>query len=306
MAVDLVTGAFSYSGRFLTEGLLKDGRQVRTLTNHPRPDLFADQVVVYPLQFEGDLLAQALTGIDTVYNTYWVRFPYASLDFQIAVRNSGALIRSARVAGVRRFVHVSIANPSVESPHPYYRGKAAVEQDLTTSGLSYAIVRPTVIYGEGDVLMNNIAWFIRHLPIFGIPGSGRYRIQPVFVRDHVDLMRKLATIDDPIIVDSVGPDDYTFDELLRMMRSALHSRTALVKLPPPVVLLALRAFGALVRDVILTHNEVGALMDDLLVSHAAPTCPTRFDTWLGSHADELGHRFASEVERHFRRQPELL
>src|SRR5262249_17254957 len=189
--VDLVTGAFSYTGRFLTEGLIQEGRQVRTLTNHARPELFAGHVAVYPLQFDDGLLARALTGVGSVYNTYWVRFPFAGLDFQTAVRNSAALIRSARAARVRRFVHVSIANPSIESPHPYYRGKAAVEEHLTTSGLSYAIVRPTVLYGEGDVLMNNIAWFIRHLPIFAMPGSGLYRIQPVFVRDHVALMRKL-------------------------------------------------------------------------------------------------------------------
>jgi hypothetical protein len=139
--------------------------------------------------------------------------------------------------------------------------------------------------------------------VFGIPGSGRYRIRPAFVRDHVALMRRVATLDEDVVLDSVGPDGYTFDELLRMMRSALQGRTVFVKLPAPLVLVALRVVGALVHDVILTDHEIGALMDDLLISHGEPTCPTRFDTWLHSHADELGRQFASELDRHFKPSP---
>jgi NADH dehydrogenase len=219
------------------------------------------------------------------------------------VQNSKALIAGARTARVRRFVQVSIANPSVDSPFPYYRGKAAVEQHLMDSGLSYAIVRPTVLYGEGDVLMNNIAWFMRHVPVVGIPGSGHYRIQPVFIRDHVDLMRTVGAHDKNIVIDSVGPDSYTFEELLRRIRRALDCHTALVNVPSPVALGVLRVLGVFVHDEILTHEEIRALMDGLLISHATPTCPTQFDTWLQSHAYELGHSYASELERHFAGQP---
>ena len=299
MAIDLVTGAFSYSGRFLTELLLQDGHRVRTLTNHPRPELFKGQVDVYPLRFDDDVLTKALSAVDTVYNSYWVRFAYRRIGFDAAVRNSRALIDAAHAAGVRRFVHVSIANPSLDSPLPYYRGKAMVEQHLTGSGLSFAIARPTVIYGEGDVLMNNIAWFIRHLPVVGIPGSGHYRIQPVFVRDHVDLLRNLAANDHPTIVDSVGPDAYTFEQLLKLIRRTLGRHVALIKLPPGVVLTVLKLVGTLVGDVILTRDEIRGVMDDLLVSQAPPTGSTRFDTWLQAHASELGQRYASELQRHF-------
>jgi NADH dehydrogenase len=183
---------------------------------------------------------------------------------------------------------------------PYYRGKARVEEHLRGSGLSYAIVRPTVLFGDGDVLVNNIAWFLRHLPVFAVPGSGAYRIQPVFVDDHADLMVRLGQEDTPAELDSVGPDVYRFDELVRLIRRAVGSRAAVIRLPAPAVLTGLSAVGPLVGDVVLTRDEIRGLMDELLVSHGKPTCPTRFGPWLSEHLDEVGRRYASELARHFR------
>lgn len=296
-AIDLVTGAFSYSGRRVAERLLARGRQLRTLTNHPQDS----EIKAFPLDFERpEVLAGALGGVDTLYNTYWVRFPHGRITYDLAVENSRRLIDAARGAGVRRVVHVSIANASASSPLPYYRGKALVEQHLRGSGLPYAIARPTVLYGGGDVLVNNIAWFLRNLPVFAVPGSGAYRIQPVYVEDHADLMVRLGSEEGSTEVDSVGPDVYRFDEFVHLIRRAVGSRAAVVGLPPWAVLGGLKVVGLRVRDVVLTKQEVQGLMDDLLASRGEPTCRTRFGAWLSEHRDELGHRYASELARHFR------
>src|ERR1700694_3402173 len=187
--IDVVTGAFSYSGRFVAAELLERGRSVRTLTNHPRTDgPLASRIPSYPLDFaDGKALTNALRGADTLYNTYWVRAPQGQVTHTVAVENTKRLIDAARHAGIRRIVHTSIANPTA-SPLSYYRGKAELEEAVRSSGLSYAIVRPTLLFGEGDVLINNIAWLLRHLPVFGIPGDGRYRVQPMPVRDHAALL----------------------------------------------------------------------------------------------------------------------
>src|SRR5918911_4454103 len=205
--VDVVTGAFSYSGRFIAAQLLAQGRGVRTLTNHPNPDHpLADRVPAYPLDF-GDMsgLTAVLKGADTLYNTYWVRAPHGSLTHATAVENTRRLIQAAKEAGVRRIVHTSIANPTA-SNLTYYKGKAALEEIVESSGLSYAIVRPTLIFGEGDVLINNIAWLLRHLPVFGIPGDGRYRLQPVHVKDHASILVTAGAESANLIVDSAGPE----------------------------------------------------------------------------------------------------
>jgi NADH dehydrogenase len=300
--IDVVTGAFSYSGRFIAARLLEHGRQVRTLTNHPRPDdPLASRIPAYPLAFSDDAaLTTALTGADTLYNTYWVRAPHGSLTHSIAVDNIKRLIDAARRTGVRRIVQTSIANPTA-STTSYYRGKAALEDAVRSSGLSYGIVRPTLLFGEGDVLINNIAWLLRHLPVFAIPGDGRYRLQPMHVEDHARLQVEVGSLQADVVVDSAGPEIFTFDELVHLLRRAMNRRTLVVHTPPALALAGAVLAGRLVGDMLLTSDELDDLMRDILVSHEPPRGTTRLTEWLPSHRDEIGRRYASEIDRHYRR-----
>ena len=114
-------------------------------------------------------------------------------------------------------VHVSITNATADSPLPYFRGKAQVEDALRASGLSYAMLRPTVIFGFEDILLNNIAWMLRKFPVFPIPGRGDYRLQPIYVEDMADLAVEMAARDDDVEIDAVGPDVFAYDELVRLI-----------------------------------------------------------------------------------------
>ena len=299
--VDVVTGAFSYSGRFVAAQLLEHGRDVRTLTNHPKPDdPLARRITAYPLDFEnGDRLVAALTGADTLYNTYWVRAPRGSLTHRVAVENTRRLIAAARRAGVRRIVQTSIANPTASSSS-YYRGKAALEEAVRSSGLSYAIERPTLLFGEGDVLINNIAWLLRHLPIFAIPGDGRYHLQPIHVKDHAGLLVEVGGQPANVVVDSAGPEIFTFDELVHLLRRAMSVRTVVVHLPPVLAMAGASVAGRLVHDILLTREELDDLMHDILLSHEPPRGTTLLTDWLPLHRDDVGRRYASEIARHYR------
>ena len=161
--LNVVTGAFSYTGNYITRRLLSMGKRVRTLTGRPnRENLFGYQVSASPFNFDNpSQLMKSLQGATTLYNTYWVRFPHGQVTFDKAVENTKTLIKAAEAAGVRRIIHISITNPSEESPLPYFRGKALVEKAITNSKLSYAVVRPTVIFGTEGILINNIAWLLR-------------------------------------------------------------------------------------------------------------------------------------------------
>ena len=299
--IDVVTGAFSYSGRFIAALLLERGRDVRTLINHPKPgDPLTARISTYPLNFEdSNGLVAALKGADTLYNTYWVRAPQGRLTHAVAVENTKRLIDAARRAGVRRIVQTSIANPTA-STTSYYRGKAALEAAVQSSGLSYAIVRPTLLFGEGDVLINNIAWLLRHLPVFAIPGDGRYRLQPMHVKDHAGLLVDVGSLATDVVVDSAGPEIFTFDELVHLLRRALHLRTLVIHTLPVLALAGATVAGRLVGDMLLTRDELEDLMHDILVSHEAPRGTTRLTDWLPSHRDEVGRRYASEIDRHYR------
>src|SRR5947209_5779307 len=225
---DLVTGAFSYSGSRIAELLIDAGHEVRTLTHHPDREHPLQAVVqASTYRFDDPLaLARSLEGITTLYNTYWVRFERGRTTFVEAVANSQTLFEAARRAGVARIVHLSIANPSIDSPLPYYRGKAVVERALAAADVPYSIVRPTWIFGGGrDILANNIAWILRHMPIFVVPGDGRYLVQPVHVDDLAHICLRAARSDTGEIVDAAGPDTMSFEDLVRAIRRAVRCST---------------------------------------------------------------------------------
>jgi len=302
-SLSVVTGAFGYTGKYITRELLARGARVRTLTRpHPeRPNPFGAQIEIAPFDFANfDEVVRNLSGAGTLYNTYWVRFPHGHVTFDSAIENTKTLIRAARQAGVRRVVQISVSNPALDSPYAYFRGKARLESALVESGLSYAIIRPTVIYGPEDILINNIAWLLRHFPMFAIPGSGRYRIQPVSAEDTARLAVDTAERDDNVVLDAVGPEIYTYDDLVRLIASKVGSQACIIHLPVGVVWLSAWTFGHILNDVLLTREEIGALVDDLLVSHHPPTGKDRFGDWLQRNIATVGVHYASELSRHFR------
>jgi len=296
---DVVTGAFGYTGRYLSERLAAAGRSVRTLTDHPRPQQGdGPPVEVHPYRFDDPAaLVASLRGADTVYNTYWVRYAAAGTSHEQGIRNSCRLIEAAAEAGVRRIVHVSITNPSHDSFYPYYRGKAQVEDAVRASGLSYAVVRPTVLFGGDDILVNNIAWLVRRLPVFTVPGDGRYRVRPVATADLADLCVRLGAGTDDVTVDAVGPEIFTFEELVRTIAGAVGARCRVVHLPAAAVRMMLPALGLLTGDVVLTGDEMRGLMAEYVHVDGEATCPTRLTDYLAEHAAQVGARYQSELAR---------
>jgi uncharacterized protein YbjT (DUF2867 family) len=298
--VHAVTGAFGYSGRHLTRLLLAQGARVRSLTGHPdRPDPFGGRVEVRRFQFEDPArMREALANVKVLYNTYWVRFAHGAVSHARAVEHSRRLFQAAVKAGVERIVHVSITNPSLDSPLPCFKGKADVERALAASGISHAILRPAVFFGGRDVLINNIAWLLRRLPVFGVvPGS--YRLQPIHVDDMARLAVEQGESRTTVTVDAVGPEALGFGELVHLVRRAVGSRALVAPAPSWLLLLASRVLGPFVGDVVLTSDEIVGLTTNLLVSKEPATAPTRFTAWLGEHASELGRAWANELNRHF-------
>jgi uncharacterized protein YbjT (DUF2867 family) len=297
-----VTGAFGYTGKYITRKLLAKGKQVITLTGHlDRPDEFRGQVKAFPFNFKRpDALTSTLQGVETLYNTYWVRFDHGKATFESAVANTRRLVECARSAGVRRIVHVSISNPSVDSPLPYFRGKALLEEAIQQSGLSFAILRPTVIFGREDVLINNIAYLLRRFPFFAIPGSGKYHLQPVYVEDMAELAVQAGQARENSIMDVVGPEIFSFVELVDIIAQATGSRARLIHLSPGLALALSRMVGWVVGDVVLTRDELEGLSAGLLVSTQPPTGLTRFSEWVREKAPDLGNEYASEISRHYR------
>mgnify|MGYP001574951747 CR=1 FL=1 len=300
--LNVVTGAFGYIGKYITWRLLSRGKRVRTLTNHPgQEDVFHQKVDIAPLNFQRpEQLVDSLRGATTLYNTYWVRFPHGQVTFERAVDNIRILVKAAQEAGIRRIVHVSITNASGSSPLPYFRGKGFVERAIMDSGLSYALVRPTVVFGDEDILINNMAWLLKRFPLFAVFGSGDYRLQPVYVEDLAQITVDAGQQREDMVLDAVGPEVFTFEELVRLIAAKTRSRARIVHLRPGLALFLGKLMGYGVRDVIVTRDEVRGLMSNLLLSQGPPTGQTRLSDWLQEHAESVGGRYASELARHYR------
>ena len=300
--MDVVTGAFSFTGRAIAEELLGRGRKVRTLTRLDAPsDPLAARIERAELQFrDEEALRRALDGIDTLFNTYWVRFAHGSTTFGRAVENTRVLLRAANAAGARRVVHVSVTNPSPASPLPYFRGKAEVERDVTGSGLSYAIVRPTLVFGPRDILVNNIAWGLRRSPVFPIAGDGSYRVQPISVEDTATICADAAVGEENVVLDAAGPETISYDELVRLVAAAVGSKARIVHWPARLVLALARATGLVRRDVLLTAEELAGLRTNLLVSDLPPLGRASFSSWVAANGEMLGRGYVSELARNFR------
>ncbi|RPI26618.1 MAG: NAD-dependent epimerase/dehydratase family protein [Acidobacteria bacterium] len=299
MGQHIVTGAFGYSGKYIAARLLREGQTVHTITNSPnRANPFEGRVTASPLHFDDPpKLAQTLRGADVVYNTYWVRFNYGEFSQAHAVENTIKLFSAAREAGVPRIVHVSITNPSEESDLEYFRGKAVLERKLQESGLSYAILRPAVLFGKEDILVNNIAWVLRRFPLFGVFGDGSYRLQPILVDDLAELAVREGEKTSNSIVDAIGPETFTFRGLVQAIGAIIGKPRRIISVSPAVGHFAASVIGKLVGDVFLTRDEISGLMRGLLATSSAPAGKTKLTDWARTHANELGSRYSSELAR---------
>jgi uncharacterized protein YbjT (DUF2867 family) len=296
-----VTGSYSYSGKYITRRLLAQGREVITLTGHPnRPDPFGGKVKAFPLDFNVENMAHSLEGVDTLYNTYWIRFDYGSNTQLQAVENTTRLVKAAVAAGVRRIVHISITNPSLDSHLPYFLGKALNEKAVCESGLSYAILRPTVLFGLEDILINNIAYLLRRFPLFVLPGDGSYRLQPVFVDDLAQLALEAGALDENLLWDVVGPDIFSFREMTHLIGECIGYSRPLVSIHPALALAASKGISIFVGDVVLTKDEVDGLMAGLLVSSQPPRAKMHLASFLNANKAAIGMEYASELQRHYR------
>ena len=298
----VVTGAFSYTGGYIARNLLQKGVDVTTLTRHPDTlNSFGGAVKSAPFDFsDTDALTDSMIGASVFYNTYWIRFERGQTTFDGAVENSKTLFNAAKNAGIKRIVHISVSNPSPTSNLPYFKGKWQVEEELKKTGVSYAIIRPTLIYGANDLLLNNIAWAIRRFPVFPMYGNGDYPVQPVFAEDVAKQAVSAAGASENSVTDAAGPDTFSFEELIELLASAMGIRARFIHMPPSVSLALTSIVGLLVRDVVLTRDEVDGLMDGLLTSDTPPTGTTRFAEWLDKNAHCMGRIYQSELGRNFR------
>ncbi len=300
--LNVVTGAYSFTGRYIARRLLANGQSVKTLTGHPQGENpFGSQVPAAPYHFDDPAaLTASLRGVETLYNTYWIRFEHGGMSFARAVANTGTLVRSAREAGVQHIVHLSAANADPASAHPYYRAKAEAEQEVREGEVPCSIIRPTILFGKEGAFFNNLAWMLRKLPFFALPGDGSYRLQPIYVDDIAELAVRAGHKRQQIVIEAGGPETFGFEQLVRLIASRIGCRTRILQMSPERILRLGKVMQGLIDDVPMTRGEIDVLISGLLATDAPPAGHTLFTSWLDQHASTLGISYQSELARHYR------
>jgi len=297
-----VTGAFGYSGRFIAEALLKRSLPVNTLTNSlGRESYLQSKIEASPLCFnEQEKLTHFLRNTRVLYNNYWVRFNHATFTHEDAVQNTFRLIDAAKAAGVQRFVHISITNPSEESGLEYFSGKARIEQYLIQSGLSYCILRPAVLFGFNDILINNISWVVRHFPVFPLFGKGDYRLQPIYVQDLAEIAVQKGAERKNEIINALGPETFTYRELIEKIARSFNKKSVIFPCNPGLVYMFGKILSFILKDTLITRDEIKGIMADLLYvepSEPAVTGKMKLSEYIDRNNHTLGTRYASELAR---------
>jgi uncharacterized protein YbjT (DUF2867 family) len=297
--IHAVTGAFGYSGKYIAQRLLDKGRRVITITNSGnRVNPFGDRLRAFPYSFENpERLVEILQGVSVLYITYWVRFNHKMFTHADAVNNTAILFESAAKAGVERIIYVSITNPSADSHLEYFCGKGKLENLLKSLGVSHSILRPAVLFGKEDILVNNIAWALRKLPVFGVFGNGRYRLQPIHVDDLAEIAVREGESRENKTIDCIGPETFTYRELVRTLGEIIGKKRLITPVPPFLGYIVGRIIGRMVQDQFITWEEIEGLMAELLYVKSLPTGKTRLTQWAREHADTLGLRYSNELNR---------
>ena len=304
--LNAVTGAFGYSGKYIARKLIDEGHRVITITDSVnRKNSFGDKIKAFPFNFdEPERLVDSLQGVSVLYNTYWVRFNHKTFTLADAVQNTQIMFRAAKRAGVKKIVHISITNPSIDSPLEYFHGKAILEKALVESGISYSILRPAVLFGKEDILINNIAWGLRHLPIFGVFGDGKYKLQPIYVEDLADLAVLHGKEHANTVINAIGPETFTYLDLVKKIGEIIGKRRPVISVSPKFGYLSGLIIGRIVNDVMITKEEIKGLMANLLYVKSPPTGTTRLTVWARKHSKTLGLKYTSELARRVDRKSE--
>jgi NADH dehydrogenase len=252
------------------------------------------------LRFEPGYLDDVFADADAFVNTYWIRFPYRGVGFEDAVEQTRALMAAARRCKTSKFVQVSVSNASLASPLGYYRGKAEVERDLRDSGLSYGIVRPTLVVGPNDVLTNNMAWFLRRSPLVAVPWGNGFYLQPVTLSETGRIIADVVEAPDTREVDAAGPEVFTFREYLDHVARSVGRAPRFVPMPQSLMLGALGIAGRMLHDVVLTREELRGLQRNMLTSNDPPLSEERVSTWLADHGAAFGTKYVNDTVHRFR------
>jgi uncharacterized protein YbjT (DUF2867 family) len=242
----LVTGATGFVGPAVANAIADAGHELRVLER--KPGAWREAGIRCDAAVQGDLtdpesLRRAVRGVEVVVHLVAIRQGRPEQFQRVMIDGTRSLLAASKEEGIRRFVLMSALGTNEETKDlvPYFNAKWAEEQDVKASGIEHVIFRPSFIFGRDGGILPTFRKIARLAPVTGIVGSGKQRIQPIWVEDVGAFFA--AAVDKPEVADRTfelgGPDIVTWDELWRRIRAVLgirrrptlHMPTGLLRIP---------------------------------------------------------------------------
>ena len=264
----LVTGGTGFVGRHLVRHLASDGMNVRVASRSEPRVLPAGVTHVEADVTEPSSLPAALAGADAVVHLTAIIVERGSQTFE-RVNHHGTrnMIEAMRTAGVPRLVHMSALGVGPDDRFPYLLTKWRGEEAVRASDLTWTVLRPSVVHGEGCGFFRPIVWTLRWMPVYPMVARGRTRFTPLWIDD---LARCVAAClrgeHAGATLDLGGPETLLFSDIVRIVMEALGKRRRVV--PTPVW--AARPFAftqGLRRDPLVTNQQ----LDMVVLDNSCPT-----------------------------------
>ncbi len=275
----LITGGTGFVGKNLIKELLKDDRSVRCLVRNPQRAAELGkagcELVRGDVTDASSVLEAVTPPVDTVIHLVGILVESSKAKFRdVHVEGTRNVVSACRSRGVKRYVHVSALGTRKDAASVYHRTKWEAEEIVRSSGLAYTIFRPSVIFGAEDRFTNVLGCAIRLSPLIMVPGGGRNRMQPVFVKDVVAALASSVAMPEAHgrVFELGGPDVFTFDSIVDAVAATLGKKRRKLHVPMPLARLgaafleATLASPPITRDALLMLEE-----DNVTEKNALPT-----------------------------------
>jgi NADH dehydrogenase len=262
-----VTGASGFVGSHLIDRLLRDGHEITVLSHSQRGRVHLDERirVVSGSVEDPEALTALCAGNQVVFHLVGIIAETRTKTFQKTVVEATRLLVGASLREkVMKLVYLSAIGASADSATKYYRSKFEAEQSVKLSGLNYTILRPSIIFGAGDGFVSMLSRMIRLSPFTPVIGSGRYRLQPVYIDDVTSAMSQCVTKEETSaeIIDLAGPERLEYLEILHIIKRVLNKRRVNIHLPLMLMKMAAAVMEKILKPAPLTTDQLTMLVGE--------------------------------------------
>jgi len=231
-----LTGTSGFVGSHLVRGLLRAGHTVRGLVRSLDKAIAKTPGIEYTPGnvLEPASLREVMAGCDAVIHLVGVILEVKGATFErIHHQGTENVVEAAKSSGIRRFLHMSALGTRPNAVAEYHKTKWKGEEVVRASGIPWVILRPSIIYGQGDGFTTQMLDLMRKAPLRPIVGSGKYRVQPIFIEDVVDCFVQALTRDAALGREIAlgGPRAMPIEEMLDALAAAAGIRKRKIHVP---------------------------------------------------------------------------